>query len=161
MHSFIHKTWENTVSMNAERIWDQSHAFLSYISTREMENSLLKHKQLNRLNQFHIYHFSIMFCTYFAVCGFIEVCCLLGIRIDKELVIPTLLSMSYCFNSLLIFFLFFIGCVGVTTIARQHIKGIPLMLIHCLLCGQMFVHVGELHCFYCNQYWGCYSNKVM
>lgn len=74
-----------------------------------------------------------MFCTYFAVCGFIEVCCLLGIRIDKELVIPILLSMSYCFNSLLIFFLFFTGFLLALLVSPPSLGNISKAFHQCKL----------------------------
>lgn len=49
----------------------------------------------------------------------------------------------------------------VTTITNQRIKDITVLQMNCLLCGQMFVHLGCVSSLCCDQCWAITQRKVM
>lgn len=49
----------------------------------------------------------------------------------------------------------------VTTITNQRIKDITVLQMNCLLCGQMFVHLGCVSSLCCDQCWAITQRKYM
>lgn len=71
--------------------------------------------------------------------------------IDNNLVIPVLVSLINLI----------VSNVRVTTISKQQIKDIKIMLINYMLYAQMFVHVRGIFPLCCDQFWDHYSKKVI
>lgn len=79
----------------------------------------------------------------------------LGMGINKNSVITIPLSISLIDSH----WVLIDSGLRATTIAKQHIKDIRFMQINCMMCGQMFVHVGGISPLFCYQCCGGTQEK--